>query len=174
MEGELPDDMSCFPSLEELDLIGNNFVRIPSSISRLSKLKSLRLGNCKKLQSLPDLPSRLEYLGVDGCASLGTLPNLFEECARSKFLSLIFMNCSELTDYQGNISMGLTWLKYYLHFLLESGHQVSISLPLSLHRPRFFYIFLLCVKIFVLCIEIGYDFGAGSSSLLVFYLFSRK
>lgn len=123
MEGELPDDMSCFPSLEELDLIGNNFVRIPSSISRLSKLKSLRLGNCKKLQSLPDLPSRLEYLGVDGCASLGTLPNLFEECARSKFLSLIFMNCSELTDYQGNISMGLTWLKYYLHFLLESGHQ---------------------------------------------------
>jgi hypothetical protein len=26
----------------------------------------------------------------------------------------------------------------------------------------------------VLCIEIGYDFGAGSSSLLVFYLFSRK
>ncbi|KAJ6911961.1 hypothetical protein NC652_022294 [Populus alba x Populus x berolinensis] len=67
--------------------------------------------------------NRLEYLGVDGCASLGTLPNLFEECARSKFLSLIFMNCSELTDYQGNISMGLTWLKYYLHFLLKSGHQ---------------------------------------------------
>ncbi|KAF5444599.1 hypothetical protein F2P56_033720 [Juglans regia] len=57
LDGALPNDPSGLSSLEILDLSGNNFTRLPESISQLQKLKFLYLDNCSKLQLLPNLPS---------------------------------------------------------------------------------------------------------------------
>ncbi|KAF5444602.1 hypothetical protein F2P56_033722 [Juglans regia] len=57
LDGALPDDLSGLSSLEILNLSGNNFTRLPDSISQQQKLKLLSLYNCKKLQLLPNLPS---------------------------------------------------------------------------------------------------------------------
>uniref|UniRef100_A0A2C9UPJ9 ADP-ribosyl cyclase/cyclic ADP-ribose hydrolase n=1 Tax=Manihot esculenta TaxID=3983 RepID=A0A2C9UPJ9_MANES len=73
VEGALPSDMSCFPSLRTLNLSGNDFFSIPSSISRLSKLEDFRFANCKKLQVFPSMPSSILYLSMDGCSALESL-----------------------------------------------------------------------------------------------------
>ena len=55
-----------------LDLCGNDFISVPESIHKLPKLKWLRLGNCKKLQFLPELPSSIRVLEACNCDSLNT------------------------------------------------------------------------------------------------------
>ena len=57
-------------SLQELYIGGNNFVTFPSTISRLSKLKWLDFGNCKRLQALPELPSSITHVNAENCTSL--------------------------------------------------------------------------------------------------------
>lgn len=94
-EGALPDDLSCFPLLQTLNLSGNDFVSIPTSINRLSKLEDLWFVNCKRLQSLPSLPSSILYLSTDGCSSLGTsLPNTISR--HYKLENLCFATCERL------------------------------------------------------------------------------
>ncbi|KAF3946444.1 hypothetical protein CMV_027289 [Castanea mollissima] len=68
-DGALPDDLSCFSSLEVLKLNKNNFTSLPDSISQLSKLTCLHLENCTQLQSLPNLPLSVS-VNVRGCTSL--------------------------------------------------------------------------------------------------------
>ncbi|EEF47358.1 TMV resistance protein N, putative [Ricinus communis] len=113
-EGTLPNDLSCFPSLQSLNLSGNDFVSVPTSISKLSKLEDLRFAHCKKLQSLPNLPSGILYLSTDGCSSLGTsLPKIITKHCQLE--NLCFANCERLQSLPDlsssivNISMeGLT------------------------------------------------------------------
>ncbi|KHG14897.1 suppressor of npr1-1, constitutive 1 -like protein [Gossypium arboreum] len=45
-EGDIPRDISGLSSLIHLDLSDNNFIRIPASLTRLSKLEFLQLSNC--------------------------------------------------------------------------------------------------------------------------------
>ncbi|KAI5344699.1 hypothetical protein L3X38_012576 [Prunus dulcis] len=45
-EGDIPVDIGCLSSLEELDLSRNNFVSLPPSIGCLHKLKSLKNEGC--------------------------------------------------------------------------------------------------------------------------------
>ncbi|KAL2335999.1 hypothetical protein Fmac_010445 [Flemingia macrophylla] len=61
-EDSIPDYFCHLSSLIGLDLTGNNFVSLPSCISKLSKLEFLFLNNCKKLQRLPELPSKHERI----------------------------------------------------------------------------------------------------------------
>ncbi|XP_010263244.1 PREDICTED: TMV resistance protein N-like [Nelumbo nucifera] len=63
-------------SLEVLDLCESNFFNLPASISHLSQLQILRLQNCTRLQSIPELPSNLKSLNADGCTSLERISNL--------------------------------------------------------------------------------------------------
>ncbi|TQD89705.1 hypothetical protein C1H46_024699 [Malus baccata] len=56
-EGANPNDIGCLSSLVSLNLSGNNFVSLPTSISQLSKLENLYLSRCRKLQHLPVLSS---------------------------------------------------------------------------------------------------------------------
>ncbi|KAK8573638.1 hypothetical protein V6N13_009726 [Hibiscus sabdariffa] len=56
-EGDIPNDISCLSSLKRLDLSSNNFISIPDSLNRLSKLENLELMNCRGLKSLPELPT---------------------------------------------------------------------------------------------------------------------
>ena len=56
--------------LKELYLGGNDFVTLPSTISRLSSLELLDLQSCKRLQALPELPSSIYYIYAGNCTSL--------------------------------------------------------------------------------------------------------
>ncbi|XP_062024435.1 TMV resistance protein N-like [Rosa rugosa] len=98
-EGDIPDDIGCLSSLENLDLSVNNFVSLPASLSRLSKLKYLNLDDCKRLQQLPDLPlfSGTCHVTADNCISLKKFPDPPDLCKLWK-LSFNFINCCSLED----------------------------------------------------------------------------
>ncbi|XP_037495004.1 disease resistance protein RPV1 [Jatropha curcas] len=127
-ERAIPNDLSVsFPFLERLDLSGNNFVSLPSSISNLSHLDSLEVSNCKRLQLLPDLPSTITSLHANNCTSLENLPNVSEKQNNPVNILMEFSNCSKLNDnYQGNIKAAFTWLKSHLLFLLASRLVLSM------------------------------------------------
>ncbi|XP_024022074.1 LOW QUALITY PROTEIN: putative disease resistance protein At4g11170 [Morus notabilis] len=55
------------------NLSGNPFENIPSSIIKLHRLRILDIKNCKKLRSLPQLPSSVTHLDASGCTSLETI-----------------------------------------------------------------------------------------------------
>ncbi|GMI78996.1 hypothetical protein like AT1G27170 [Hibiscus trionum] len=53
-EGDIPSDISCLSSLEKLELGGNNFISIPVSTTRFSRLQYLGLSNCREFKSFPE------------------------------------------------------------------------------------------------------------------------
>ncbi|KAG5223849.1 TMV resistance protein [Salix suchowensis] len=63
-------DLGGLFSLEELNLSGNNFFSLPSSISVLPKLQLLRVSHCRNLVSILELPSNLKFLDAIGCKSM--------------------------------------------------------------------------------------------------------
>ncbi|XP_024031844.1 disease resistance-like protein DSC1 [Morus notabilis] len=73
---EIPVWLSLLSSLTWLDLSGNPFENIPSSIIQLHRLKWLIIKNCKKLRSLPQLPSSVIVINARGCTSLETISSL--------------------------------------------------------------------------------------------------
>ncbi|KAM5575889.1 hypothetical protein ABKV19_014699 [Rosa sericea] len=76
MDGEILNDFSSLISLTSLNLGGNCFVRLPESISQLSKLHTLCLNNCRQLQLLPKkLPLSLRNVDAQDCTSLTDYPN---------------------------------------------------------------------------------------------------
>ena len=81
-KGVLPDDLGSLPSFERLDLSRNNFITMPASLNRLSRLRILRIEYCKCLQSLPELPSSIESLNAHSCNSLETF-----SCSSSAYTS---------------------------------------------------------------------------------------
>ncbi|XP_004295912.1 PREDICTED: TMV resistance protein N-like [Fragaria vesca subsp. vesca] len=104
-QGVLPDDFGyCLPSLQYLDLGGNNFFTLPASIRCLSKLRLIDLTGCKRLSQLPDLPSNreLEVL-ADECDSLKKLsePSQQGTSTNLEFVRLTTVNCFGLIDNEG-------------------------------------------------------------------------
>ena len=73
---EILEDFCCLSSLQWLDLSGNNFESLPSSIKQLSQLRKLDLSNCNMLLSLPELPLFLEDLEARNCKRLQFLPEI--------------------------------------------------------------------------------------------------
>ncbi|KAK7316584.1 hypothetical protein RJT34_00159 [Clitoria ternatea] len=65
-------DIYFLSSLQTLLLSGSNVESLPASIKDLLMLKELRLDNCKKLMSLPELPPSLQMLSAINCTSLDT------------------------------------------------------------------------------------------------------
>ncbi|XP_034681482.1 disease resistance protein RUN1-like isoform X2 [Vitis riparia] len=121
LEGALPIDLGSLSSLEWLDLSRNSFITIPASLSGLSRLKTLILPYCKSLQSLPELPSSIEYLNAEACTSLETFSCSSSACTLKGLteLDLIFSNCFRLMENEHNDSMK--------HILL--GIQLLASIP---------------------------------------------
>ncbi|XP_024042865.1 TMV resistance protein N [Citrus clementina] len=68
-EGAIPNDIGNLCSLKELYMSKNNFVTLPASINSLFNLEKLELEDCKRLQSMPQLPPNLMEVRVNGCAS---------------------------------------------------------------------------------------------------------
>ncbi|CAL5443486.1 unnamed protein product [Camellia sinensis] len=91
----IPTTICHIYSLEWLDLSGNNMESLPPSMNQLSKLWSLFLDGCKKLQELPEISSGIDLLVAENCSSLRTI------CSPSKynnFVVLSFANCFKLIE----------------------------------------------------------------------------
>ncbi|KAL4596726.1 hypothetical protein ACB092_12G183900 [Castanea dentata] len=107
---EIPSDIACLFSLQQLDLSGNNFGCLPESIAQLSNLNLLMVDNCASLQSFPKLPSNIGYVVGYGCSSLETVPDLLR--SNSSFEPRLFLsNCSKLTGNQGFIDLFFSVIK---------------------------------------------------------------
>ncbi|KAJ4719022.1 TIR-NBS-LRR disease resistance-like protein [Melia azedarach] len=95
---KLPENLGQLSSLKILILDGNNFERIPKSIIHLSNLFSLNISYCERLQSLPELPCDVSYMGAQYCTSmqsLGNLSILFTPTSRNS-QTFNFTNCFKL------------------------------------------------------------------------------
>ncbi|OAO93908.1 hypothetical protein AXX17_AT5G47440 [Arabidopsis thaliana] len=115
----IPDDIGLLQVLQKLDLSGNDFTCLPTDMENLSSMKSLRLCNCLKLQTLPKLP-QLETLKLSNCILLQSplghsaarkdergyrLAELWLDNCNDVFeLSYTFSHCTNLTylDLSGN------------------------------------------------------------------------
>ncbi|XP_057990225.1 disease resistance protein RPV1-like isoform X2 [Hevea brasiliensis] len=89
-------DLGRLYSLVDLDLRGNNFSNLPFGISRLPKLKTLWLNDCRNLKSISDLPSSLKQLLASNCTSMERLSLQSKE-----LLGLSLINCPKLVEIQG-------------------------------------------------------------------------
>ncbi|KAJ9145860.1 hypothetical protein P3X46_028190 [Hevea brasiliensis] len=125
-EGVVPSDLGSLSSLKILDLSDNEFVSLPVSISQLSRLEALHLEGCKRLQSLPDLPANVEFVGADDCIELENFPNPLKLSTSERSRFNLF-NCHRLVDDHNYSIWAWTWLKTYLKVF-----PISLSLSLSL------------------------------------------
>ncbi|KAK0581070.1 hypothetical protein LWI29_009626 [Acer saccharum] len=109
---EVPSDIGSLFSLRKLKLRGNNFVSLPDSISQLSRLKGLSLEKCQRLQSLPKLPPKIEFVGANDCISLKTISSALE--LTSEYVRLRFFNCKMVETQGRKNSLEIMLLKRWL------------------------------------------------------------
>ncbi|KAM7469097.1 hypothetical protein LguiA_007280 [Lonicera macranthoides] len=122
LEGAIPSGLGSLFSLEELCLGGNNFENLPS-LNQLSQLAQLELNRCKMLRELPELPSSLNKLFANDCASLRVSADRFAMC---KMEYGWFQDCKKLLDYGESEILANTLLQQKL---LQSGHLLN-SFPI--------------------------------------------
>ena len=120
---------------------GNNFVSLPASINCLFKLEILVLEDCKRLQSLPQLPPNVKKVKVNGCASLVTLLGALK--LRKSYCTLI--NCIGSLKLLGNNGLEFSMLREYL--------KVSLSL-----------------RVFQLCCNYARKLSNDMDSLIFYFL----
>ncbi|XP_042488996.1 TMV resistance protein N-like isoform X2 [Macadamia integrifolia] len=97
-DDDIPDEFWLLCSLKSLNLGRNYFESLPSSIGQLSQLQNLKVSDCKRLKSLPMLPSSLHSLDASFCFKLERLPNL----SNLKQLTMLHLSCCEkLTEIEG-------------------------------------------------------------------------
>ncbi|KAM5575910.1 hypothetical protein ABKV19_014715, partial [Rosa sericea] len=142
MDGAIPNDLSSLISLRELGLGGNSFVRLPESISQLSKLEKLELSNCKQLQLVPKLPSSARLVLAEDCTSLIDFPNQIKllpsiESGMTTINSLSSASSSALRDSHGFSTWKSSANAQPSEVLLTHEHtewkrvdQVSLPLPM--------------------------------------------
>ncbi|KAL7224532.1 hypothetical protein ACSBR1_025904 [Camellia fascicularis] len=92
---QLPSSICRLCYLTVLDLMGNDFESLPSSMSQLKLLEEIYLSNCKKLQELPELSSDISVIEAHHCKSLRKIasPFLYKDIERFDFL-----NCFKLVE----------------------------------------------------------------------------
>ncbi|XP_027082366.2 TMV resistance protein N-like [Coffea arabica] len=128
LDGGFPSDLGSLSSLVELNLGKNNFTSISAaSIKNLSRLQTLELVGCKRLEILPELPPSIEVLYADNCTSLQSATDLLTKYG--KLYRVSFSNCFQLLqDEQTSSMIDATW-NHMLKELLLVDDNFSICLP---------------------------------------------
>ncbi|KAM7466872.1 hypothetical protein LguiB_014434 [Lonicera macranthoides] len=99
----IPKDLGRLSSLQNLNLSGNQIYSLPESIKYLTMLQALELEGCKRLHSLPELPSSITELNLWNCKSLELVTNIPN---MSSSLDLVINNCSKLVEAHGMFKLG--------------------------------------------------------------------
>ena len=114
LHGEIPSSIGRLSSLRILRLTATNIYSLPTSICGLSRLETLDLQGCYKLQSLPDeLPSSLTSLRVT-CQSMETFPSRLSNLINLK--NLEFYSCVNLVEIPRDIGKLSQLETLSLHF----------------------------------------------------------
>ncbi|KAH9685385.1 ADP-ribosyl cyclase/cyclic ADP-ribose hydrolase [Citrus sinensis] len=144
LEGAIPFDIGSLFSLEAIDLSGNNFVSLPSSINQLLKLKIFCLERCRNLKSLPELPPEIVFVGAEDCTSLETI-SPSAKLSRSPNIALNFLNCFKLVEDQvSKDNLAVTLMKQWLLFhIFLPGNEIprwfrfrNIGGSVTMRAPR--------------------------------------
>ena len=121
--------LSLMLSLKKLNLTGNNFVSLPSSISQLPQLTVLKLLNCRRLQAIPELLSSIEVINAHNCIPLETISNQWHY---TWLRHAIFTNCFKMKEYQSNMesSFGIVVTNIHQFGLRSRYHPQVCSLSI--------------------------------------------
>ncbi|KAJ4837953.1 hypothetical protein Tsubulata_015669, partial [Turnera subulata] len=99
LEDSVLCDLSSLSTLLALNLSGNNFTTLPSSVSRLPKLEDLYVDDCKRLQSLQELTFNVNNVTARGCSSLDVAPVMVLS-GNSKYPQSESTSCCDLMEYE--------------------------------------------------------------------------
>ncbi|TXG64805.1 hypothetical protein EZV62_011799 [Acer yangbiense] len=151
---EIPEDICCLSSLLHLDLSDNHFEHLPKSMKQLCDLIYLNLNNCNMLQSLTELPPRLQHLSAIDCERLRSIPDAseFAEIIRNAseyserirnasefaeiisngcFSEFIFSNCLNLEAAVGDMfALLITYLNKVITLLINLFLSLSLTLKI--------------------------------------------
>nr|XP_004310272.2 PREDICTED: TMV resistance protein N-like isoform X2 [Fragaria vesca subsp. vesca] len=147
MDGAFLNYFSSLISLRRLSLRGNCFVRLPESISQLSKLEILDLCNCRQLLLLPkNLPFSLQNVYAQDCTSLKDYPNQIKvlKSFNSRMTIVNSLNSSAPGISQNSARTAALYFsvgegEYTVTYKHPEGKQVD-HLPLTTQRPPLFSI----------------------------------
>jgi len=117
-------DFSGLSALEELDLRGNKFSRLPSGIGFLPKLRNLYVEGCKNIVSIPDLPSSLHYLFAYDCKSLKRV-RIPSEPKKELFINLD--ESHSLEEFQGIKGLSNSFWIIYVNDRSHSPNKLQKS-----------------------------------------------
>jgi len=120
---KVPGSLGRLSSLEVLDLSGNNLRTIPISMNKLFELQYLGLRNCRRLESLPELPPRLSKLDAHDCQKLRTVSSS-STGVEGNIFEFIFTRCSRLRETNQMLAYSLLKFQLYTKRLC---HQVCFS-----------------------------------------------
>ncbi|XP_008231887.1 PREDICTED: TMV resistance protein N-like isoform X2 [Prunus mume] len=128
-DGTILADIGCLSSLVSLNLSGNDFVKLPESISQLSQLENLYLSGCRSLEYLPLLSSSKSLqVTANGCTSLERLQHpLNLDTLNSSCFNL--MNCFGLVEKESHDHKTFTMLRKYLQRISYPGDRFEIVIP---------------------------------------------
>ncbi|KAI4388865.1 hypothetical protein MLD38_001156 [Melastoma candidum] len=97
---EPPINLSCLSALQELDLRGNIFTRVPFDIGALDRLHNLQLSYCERLEVLPKLPGNVQTVAANHCTALRELP-VDIGLGSSEKCDFSFIECHKLVNMNG-------------------------------------------------------------------------
>ncbi|KAI7745195.1 hypothetical protein M8C21_024416 [Ambrosia artemisiifolia] len=118
------DGIACLSMLENLNLSGNDFKRLPS-FSKLLHLEKLGLVGCKKIEALPELPPNIQLIEAQDCISLKELPTK-STVYESSIQCFDFTNCAKVMENQSVESL--------VTMLLPQG-RIDPYKIVSIHLP---------------------------------------
>ncbi|XP_058770105.1 disease resistance protein RPV1-like [Vicia villosa] len=126
----VPDSIAELRNLERLNLEGNNFKSLPSSIGMLSRLAHLNMAHCSRLQSLPELQL---------CATSSSGGNYFKLLSGSHNhrSGLYIFNSPLLENSEGSHNLAFWWLKKLVEKPCHFRCGLDIVVP-GYSFPRWF------------------------------------
>ncbi|KAG8479663.1 hypothetical protein CXB51_029408 [Gossypium anomalum] len=134
-EADIHSDISGLSSLMRLDLSGNNFISMPASLTRLSRLEDLKLSNCN-MCTLGEADIHSDISGLSSLIRLDLSGNNFISIPASltrlsKLVFLDFSNCNMRTLGEADIHSYISGLSSLRYLYLSDNNFISIPLALT-------------------------------------------